>query len=97
LVALVALGGFAVSRLIVVEGISATIVGDNLPGMALAGDLQKSAFKNLTLALEHALAPDTAKKADIEKQIEAVSAQNNETAAAYEKTITTEADRTAFA
>jgi methyl-accepting chemotaxis protein len=91
-----ALGAFAYTRLVKIDGNARTITTDCLPGLFLAEEIQKGAQENLTLVSKHILAKDKPEMDGVEAEIAKVKASIDKLSDQYEATITTEKDRELF-
>jgi methyl-accepting chemotaxis protein len=95
-VVMIALGGFAISRVLAIKGDADRVVNDSLPGTALSGELGAAVKDNYALVLKgvHADSPAAMQKidADTVKGLAAIVAD----LASYEKTITQPDDRKNF-
>src|SRR5579862_2770991 len=90
------LGVFAIFRLSSINTAAVDIKQDSVPGVVLFDEIAAGVRDNEVLCLQMALTEDKAREAEIEKQIAAASAHNDELFQAYEKTIFTDDDRRKF-
>jgi methyl-accepting chemotaxis protein len=93
----VALGAFSWVEVSSLAGETRMITKDVLPGVQAVMTASALVANNRAAMLEHLAAADPARKAAIEKEMDAVSATLTETYAAYDKTISTDEDRALFA
>jgi len=90
------LGAYSVSRLFRIQEQSNVVVGDCLPGMYLAGQIEVLVKDNYMHTLRHTVASTPEAKAAVEADMKATRERITEILASYEKTITVEEDRKLF-
>jgi len=91
-----ALGTFAFTRLVKINGESNAITTDFLPGIYMAEEIQKKTQENIILTSKHIIADDKQEMDGIEAEIKGVGLEIDQLLKDYEVTITTEKDREAF-
>jgi methyl-accepting chemotaxis protein len=95
-VVMIALGGFAISRVLAIKGDADRVVNDSLPGTALSGQLGSDVKDNYSEVLKAVHADSPAEMQKIEAEIAKISALMTTGLASYEKTITQPEDRKNF-
>jgi methyl-accepting chemotaxis protein len=90
------LGVFAYSHLNTIEQDASDVVDDALPGIQAMGDMAALANEERAMVLEHILTADAARKAAIEKRLQASDTAVASLSAEYAKQINEEDDRASF-
>ena len=89
LLATLAIGAFALTRLVVIKGHSDSLTTDSLPGVVVLSKIQANTLENKALILRHNLATDPAMMAATERLIQAGSEDNSKRYAELEASVTT--------
>jgi methyl-accepting chemotaxis protein len=92
----VALGVFAVVRLMNIDADAASIKADSVPGVILFGQIASSARDGEALSLQMALSEDKARMTELDAELAAEAAATDKLFESYEKTVFEETDRRLF-
>jgi methyl-accepting chemotaxis protein len=92
----IALGLFAINRVGAIQQNTDAVALGALPKLFLVGEIQSNVQAGKTLLLEHISARDAQERADLEREIQAISEKNSGLLSEYEKLIANEKGRELF-
>jgi len=96
LIATLAIGVFALTRLVVIKGHSDSLTTDSLPGVIVLARIQANTLDNKALILRHNLATDPALIAATERLIQAGSEDNSKCYKELEASVTTAEEKALY-
>jgi len=96
LLATLAIGAFALTRLVVIKGHSDSLTSDDLPGVIILSKIQAIALENKALLLRHNLCTDANQIAETERLIQAGSEANTKLYQELEPSILTSEEKALY-
>ncbi len=97
LAAMIAMSGFSLNRLNLINGSAADITGGSMPSIIAISGIQANMFRSYAMVSEHILATEPEHITSLEKAIAAASASNAELLTKYETTVNSERERALLA